>query len=191
MQIQQKHSQHTSLWQHHIWRPWPSEPLLKTRFLSITSPPIVSRKHWTSAKSHPNHHLMGTAPCRNRLTHPRRCYYTPHIYPMNWIPSICQFLANIQGKLMLECNFIMPLQHKHDIHVMDLTLHYTTKSTILKIINACRFFLQIKLLIDITTCDGKNTQSNAVEGIRTTTSQPTTMYPYQPNPNCKAWLSWK
>ena len=115
----------------------------------------------------------------------------PHIYPMKWIPSIHQFFTHIQGKLMLEHNFVMPLQCEHDIHIMNLTLHYTRKSTILKITNNCRLFLQIELLSNITTCDGKTIQSNAVEGIRTTMPQPTTMCLYQPNPNCKAWLTWK
>ena len=106
---------------------------------------------------------------------------------MQWIPSIRQYLTCIQGCITLKRTFVTPLQCKNDIHLMDLATQYAKNATTIKIINACRLYLQIKLLSNITTSQGKSVQDTTLCRIKSMTSTPTTLYPHQSDPNKKAW----
>ena len=79
----------------------------------------------------------------------------PHIAPMKWIPSICEFLHSIGGRMEVENLPVTPLQREHDRFLMDITLELYSKPSDLHHLNACRLYLQVTLLIDITTADGK------------------------------------
>ena len=73
---------------------------------------------------------------------------------MKWIPSIRQYMSHNNSHITLERMFVTPLQCKHDIHIIDLALQYTDHPTTLKIVNACRIYLQVILLSDIITANG-------------------------------------
>ena len=90
----------------------------------------------------------------------------------------------------MERTFITPLQCEHDIHIMDLTLQYITSPATLKILNACQIYLQVVLLSDITTTDGLHVLPEIVQGNAPTTSQPTTLFTYQTNPNSMSCWLW-
>ena len=73
----------------------------------------------------------------------------PHLYPMQWLPSIHNFLSHINASVILEDDHIIPLQGEHDSYIIDIALQYTTNTQILKFLNACRLYLKIQFLIDI------------------------------------------
>ena len=80
-----------------------------------------------------------------------------------------------------------PLQCEHDIQIMDLALQYTDFPMTLKILSTCRICLQVILLSDIITANGLQVLPGIAQGQAPTTSQPTTLFPYQPNPNSASW----
>ena len=79
----------------------------------------------------------------------------PHLTPMKWLPSICDFLHTIGGWIEVEHLPATPLQHEHDWFLMDIALDLYSKPTNLQHLNVCWLHLQVTLLSDITTADGK------------------------------------
>ena len=79
----------------------------------------------------------------------------PHITLMKWIPSICEFLNSIGGRMEVENLPVTPLQREHDRFLMDIALDLYSKPSDLQHLNACRLYLQVTLLSNITTADGK------------------------------------
>ena len=79
----------------------------------------------------------------------------PHMAPMKWIPSIHEFLHSIGGRIEVENLPVTPLQCEHDWFLMDIALDLYSKPSDLQHLNACRLYLQVTLLSDITTADGK------------------------------------
>ena len=70
---------------------------------------------------------------------------------------------------------------------MDHALQHTDHPITLKILNACRIYLQVILLSNIVTADRYNVLPGIVQGQAPTTSKPATLFPYQPNPNTQSW----
>ena len=54
----------------------------------------------------------------------------PHIAPMKWIPSICEFLDSIGGRMEVENLPTTPLQREYDQFVMDIALDLYSKPSI-------------------------------------------------------------
>ena len=79
----------------------------------------------------------------------------PHIAPMKWIPLIRDFLHPIGGRMEVENLPATPLQREHDQFLMDIALYLYSKSFDFQHRNTCRLHLQVTLLSDITTADGK------------------------------------
>ena len=79
----------------------------------------------------------------------------PHITPMKWIPSICEFLNSIGGRMEVENLPVTPLQREHDRFLVDIALDLYSKPSDLQHLNACRLYFQVTLLSNITTADGK------------------------------------
>lgn len=115
----------------------------------------------------------------------------PHMYPMSWILSIRHFLKTINATLEVETVYTILIQRKNDIFLMDHFLSYTTSPTILKQLNACRIFLDVTLLSDITTEDRQNLSPQFYNGIHSFTNSSKLLYPFQSNPNATAWRHWK
>ena len=87
----------------------------------------------------------------------------PHIAPMKWIPSTCKFLHTIGGRMEVENLPVTPLQREHDQFLMDIALDQYSKPSNLQHLNACRLYLQVTLLSDITPADGKFIQSEVMQ----------------------------
>ena len=66
---------------------------------------------------------------------------------------------------------------------MDLALQYTDHPTAL----TCQIYLQVILLSDIVTADRLHVVLGIAQGQAPTTSQPTTLFPYQTDPNSASW----
>ena len=114
----------------------------------------------------------------------------PHIAPMKWIPSICEFLHSIGGRMEAENLPVTPLQHEQDWFLMDITLDLYSKPSNLQRLNACRLYLQVTLLSDITTGDGKFIRSEVMQSHRPLSNSATELFPYQSSPNTAGWNLW-
>ena len=79
----------------------------------------------------------------------------PHIAPMKWIPSIQELLHSIGGRMEVENLPATPLQREYDQFLINTTLDLNSKLSDLQHLKACRLYLQVTLLSDITTADGK------------------------------------
>ena len=79
----------------------------------------------------------------------------PHLAPMKWIPLIHDFGALSAAGLKLKTFLPSPYNVKHDWFLIDIALDLYSKPSDLQHLNACRLHLQVTLLSDITTADGK------------------------------------
>ena len=79
----------------------------------------------------------------------------PHITPIKWIPSIREFLLSISGRMEVENLPATPLKREHDQFLMDIAIDLYSESYDPQLLNACRLHLQVTLLSDIITADGK------------------------------------
>ena len=112
----------------------------------------------------------------------------PHSAPMKWIPSIREFLHSIGDRMEVENLPVTPLQREHDWFLMDIALDlYSTPSDLLHL-NAWRLYLQVTLLSDITTADGKFIQSEVMQSHRPLSNSATELFPYQYSPNTAGWI---
>jgi hypothetical protein len=65
----------------------------------------------------------------------------PHLARLPFISSMREFLSKIIGRLVLNENFAVPLQHEHDEHLMDIVIEsrlLTPKEMML--FNYCQHF---------------------------------------------------
>ena len=114
----------------------------------------------------------------------------PHIAPMKWIPSIREFLHSISGRMEVENLPVTPLQCEHHWFLMDIALDLYSKPSDLQHLNACRLYLQVTLLSDITTADGKSIQSEVMLSHRPLSNSANELFPYQSSPGTTGWNLW-
>ena len=73
---------------------------------------------------------------------------------------------------------------------MDLGLQLFTKPTDVQILNACQLHLQVTLLSDITTTNGKTILPSVTRGLRPLSSMSSQLFPYQTKPSKQGWQLW-
>lgn len=132
-------------------------------------------------------HLAGVS--FNIMTHPS--VSLPHLEPMQWIPSIRQGLSTLQCHMEITDIQITPLQRENDFFLVSSALTCSLSAMELRLFNACRLYLQVTLMSDICTALGTSLHHGILAGQRPPTSQPTKLYPYQPNPSNTAWRVWR
>ena len=115
----------------------------------------------------------------------------PHLAPMMWLPSLRSFLATVDCRIELAQDFIIPLQRENDSFVMDHALQFTTKPLDLQLLNACRLYLGITLVSDITTCNGESLSLAPTLGLQLQHSTLRGLTAYQDYPSTKAWNLWR
>ena len=115
----------------------------------------------------------------------------PHLAPMKWIPSIQDFLRTIGGQIEVENLLAIPLQREHDRFLMDIALDLFSKPSDLQHLNTCRLHLQVTLLSDITTADGKFNRSEVMQSHRPLSNSANELFPYQPSPDTTGWNIWR
>jgi hypothetical protein len=116
-----------------------------------------------------------------------------------WIQSVQQFLFSINSTIHIpQLKSILPLR-QNDRAIMDLpTTHNFSKSE-LEIINACRIYMQVTTLAEITNTQGNEILPCVLYGKMTTdntpvlwkTSTSTLKWPNQTYPSKKSWTLWK
>ena len=72
-----------------------------------------------------------------------------------WLSSIWKHTHQLAITVEVERHWTTHRARENDVFLMDEFLKYNFSSQQLKQINTCRIFLQVILLSDITTADGK------------------------------------
>jgi hypothetical protein len=125
---------------------------------------------------------------------------TPHPYVhAPWVQSMRQFLQKIDGRILIPD---FPRLHKrrtNDSHLMIKSVFSKFKKSELECINACRIYLQVTTLAEITNDTGTHILPEAFYGASDKTNQPKLWHwsqsilkwPYQQKPPKLAWRLWK
>lgn len=106
---------------------------------------------------------------------------------------IQQFLASVDGQIVLKTPHVPPLLRINDRHLMDVALDDTRWKPIhMRHIQACRRFLQVQTIADVTDMDGTHLRGNMLDSSRP--PQPTdvrvSMF-NQPCPDAISWTIWR
>ena len=116
----------------------------------------------------------------------------PH-FKSKWLNSLRNYLRDIGGTIRLHQHGVCSLQRVNDVFIMDVAISSKKFGpAALKRINYCRMYLNVLLLSDITTPNGKYIDPAAYEGNRRALhSEATGQNVNQTRPNEKAWAEWR
>jgi hypothetical protein len=88
-------------------------------------------------------------------------FHTPLLQDPNleglYIPSLREFLASINGSIVMEHSYTIPLQRIHDKAIIDVVIasNLFTPSEC-KTINYCRMFIRVHSIADLTLAGGNH-----------------------------------
>ena len=85
----------------------------------------------------------------------------------------------------------MELRRHGDEFLTRIFIQHGYKGAALKRLNACRLFLQVETLSDITTADGRYILGWALEGCARLNPIRYHMWPNQGDPGKQAWSQWR
>ena len=116
----------------------------------------------------------------------------PH-FDCKWFASIRTGLTDIEGSIEISESFVVPKVREGDDYIMDAICDSKRFSkTQLRKINACRLYLKVTLLSDITTPSSHTIEKHYYQGRKDLrTNWPTIQYPRQNCPNGIAWQQWR
>jgi hypothetical protein len=116
----------------------------------------------------------------------------PHLEGI-WIPTVREYLADINGSLQIANATIQPLQRQGDKYIMDVVLASNLfKAREIKFLNYCRLYLQVLTLSDMYNAQGDALAVGIYNGYRShTQSRSTLLEPFQERPNSQAWSLWR
>ena len=110
-----------------------------------------------------------------------------------WLLNVCDFLVSIEGTIHLEHKWNLAIQRTHDIFLMDAIMnhipHFPPK--VLKQMNACRIFLQVLSLADISDGSGREILKSSLQGIWHNDRRSSYDWPKQLRPSAGAWRTWQ
>ena len=109
-----------------------------------------------------------------------------------WLTNTWDFLSSINGVILYTTDQTLKPQCLQDKFLMEefRQLH-GIGSAELKRLNQCRLYLQVTLLSEIASADGKTITANYVGGTKSAHRRSTHTWPRQPRPPLKAWQNWK
>jgi hypothetical protein len=113
-----------------------------------------------------------------------------------WFDEFRHYLRNTAGTIQLSDHWSPELQRDKDESIMAIILNSGQfKTRELEIINACRLYLRVTRVSDITTSDGSRITARMLMGTYTPTEiddvRPTKIeWPYQEKPDKSAWKIW-
>jgi hypothetical protein len=116
----------------------------------------------------------------------------PHL-ECEWLHSIRTGLATIGARIECTNPFVYKPRRKFGSHIMDPICECERfNTTQLRKINACRLYLQVTLLSDVTTPCGKYIIIAYYSGkIENRINWPTVQYPRQELPDKASWALWR
>jgi hypothetical protein len=109
-----------------------------------------------------------------------------------WLTNTWEFLSSIDGIVIYTTDRTLKPQCDNDCFLMEKFL--TIKgigSKELQRLNQCRIYLQVTLLSEISTANGKTLSANYVVGNKHPTRRSLLTWPRQPRPPPTAWSVWK
>ena len=83
-----------------------------------------------------------------------------------WLNDFVRLLKKYDVEIKLRTTYIQPLQRENDSFLMDRILTIYSSPTTIKKLHACRLYLQVTLLSDITNLKGDKLLMNSIHGIR-------------------------
>ena len=117
-------------------------------------------------------------------------------WKINYVNSTCttslvQELQQYNIQQKLQTTFKLTKQIINDSNVMENELTNNNKlTTTVKKFNACRLFLQVNYLSEITTIDGKSLDDTIIGTNITKRSESTLLWPNQMQPKSEHWKKW-
>jgi hypothetical protein len=80
----------------------------------------------------------------------------PHLESL-YISSLREFLASINGSIVTEHSYTIPMQRVHDRAIMDVVIASNLSTSVeCNIINYCRMFLRVHSISDLTLAGRKH-----------------------------------
>jgi exonuclease III len=116
----------------------------------------------------------------------------PHLEGI-WMPTVREYLAEIDGSLQTANTNIQPLQRQSDKYIMEEVL----KSRLfqpreIKYVNYCRLYLQVVTLSDIYNAQGTAFAVGIYDGYKSASqSHSLLLEPLQERPNAQTWTLWR
>jgi hypothetical protein len=116
-----------------------------------------------------------------------RCHFLA--CPM-WFTSVWKFMSKLHLQLHIQQVWLPPSPTGADVNLMDYFLSMELSSTQLIRINRCRVFLQILLLSDIVSSDGRQLIPQVFQGHKLTDWRSSLVWPDQKTSSSADWLEW-
>jgi hypothetical protein len=105
--------------------------------------------------------------------------------------SIWEFVSTLKSELHIRQAFTPKLTREHDVAIMEVFLSLNLPPSSLKVLNACRCFLQVITVADIATADGTKISTSAKNGILGSNRMSTLLWPKQSRSPDQAWALWR
>ena len=120
------------------------------------------------------------------------CAYPPYAkwVEHNWLTSIWKHMHQLQINVEVERHWTPEKARQHDLILMDEFMKYNFTPMQLRLLNNCRLYLQVILLSDITTADGRHILPSVIQGSRAAYRTSTLYWPRQETPSDLAWATW-
>ena len=100
-----------------------------------------------------------------------------------WLTNTWEFLSSINGVILYTTDQTLKPQCQHDTFLMEeFRQIHGIGSAELKRLNQCRLYLQVTLLSEIASADGKTITANYVGGTKSAHRRSTLTWPRQPRP---------
>jgi Reverse transcriptase (RNA-dependent DNA polymerase) len=124
---------------------------------------------------------------------------SPRLYVDSpWIQSVQHFLQSINGTIYVPEPTNITKNRVNDKPIMNPEISTFTKSD-MECINACRFFLQVTYLSEISNDQGNMILKEAIKGTVDKNGKPllweisfsNMVWPRQPRPSTASWNKWK
>ena len=125
------------------------------------------------------------------LSHPNseEAYQLKYL-PPTWILTLRDFLKTFNGSIEFPEAWLPHPQRQHDSIIMD-RIHTTTKSkTTLSRINACRLYMRVLTVADITDPTGQYIEQKFITGDCYPCASKL-LWPRQSYPSQRCWTAWK
>ncbi len=124
------------------------------------------------------------------LGHPNK--HIPHL-ECAWLSSLRDGLNMVDGSIEMATTHVVPSQRASDSHLMDgICDSQLFSNTQIRKINACRLYLQVTLVSDISTTCGRTVLTSYYQGNKQLRpNRPFHIYPRQNKPNSGTWALWR
>ena len=131
-------------------------------------------------------HIAGTSfPILEQSNQP-----TQHINSI-WIKAFIRLLNKFNVQLKLRKTNIRKHQRQNGRFIMDDMHNYKSSTNQLLLLKACRLYLHITFLSDITNIAGDKTLQEATTGQKQDIPTSKLRWPIQRKPNKTTWQVWK